>query len=405
MHVAVLGAGVAGVTSAYFLAMRGYDVTLVDSAAAPASGTSHANGGQLSYSFTDALARPSFLPKIPGLLLGRDPGIRVRLRSRPPLFRWGLAFLAQCTPRRARDNTVHVLGLALRSAERLREIRERTGIEFAHAGGGKLVLLPGGADLRSFRETADLKRSFGCDTTLLDMREALSLEPALEGFPDRYAAAIYSARDEVGDARAFAANLTNWLAEHRSLQTRFSVTATGFEMHGGRVSAVLTDQGPLTVDAVVVCLGAASPSLLEPFGIRVPVYPVRGYSLTLPRGPRAPGISITDLARRLLFCPLDGRMRISGFADFLGDDRDLDAERIGALKQMAQETAPGAADFSAADAADWAGSRPMTPDGRPLTGSTSVRGLYVNCGHGTLGWTLAAATGQDVAEAVMAGER
>lgn len=125
MHVVVLGAGVAGVTSAYFLAMRGCDVTLVDRAAGPASGTSFANGGQLSYSFTDALARPSFLPKIPGLLLGRDPAIRVRLLSRPPLVRWGLSFLGQCTPRR-RDNTVHVLRLALRSAERLRDIREHT---------------------------------------------------------------------------------------------------------------------------------------------------------------------------------------------------------------------------------------------------------------------------------------
>ncbi len=405
MHVVVLGAGVAGVTSAYFLAMRGCDVTLVDRAAGPASGTSFANGGQLSYSFTDALARPSFLPKIPGLLLGRDPAIRVRLLSRPPLVRWGLSFLGQCTPRRARDNTVHVLRLALRSAERLRDIREHTGVEFAHAGGGKLVLLPEGSDLRTFRETAELKRSFGCETTLLGMREAEALEPALDGFTGRYAAAIFSARDEVGDARAFAAGLTDWLVAQRSLQTQFSVTATGLRLDGGRVRAVLTDRGPLAADAVVVCLGASSPALLEPLGVPAPVYPVRGYSLTLPCGPRAPAISITDLGRRLLFCPLAGRMRVSGFADFLGDDHDLDAERIGALKRMAAETAPAAADFSAADSAGWAGNRPMTPDGRPLTGSTRVRGLFVNCGHGTLGWTLAAATGHDVAEAVLADER
>lgn len=404
MKVLVLGAGVAGVTSAYFLAMQGCDVTLVERAAAPAAGTSFANGGQLSYSFTDALARPSFLPTIPGLLLGRDQAIRVNLRSRPPLWGWGLRFVIQCTPRRARENTVYVLKLALRSAGHLRGIREHTGIEFSHKAGGKLVLLGEGADLAAARATAALKRRFGCETTLLDMREATSLEPALESFAGRYVGAIYSDRDEVGDPRAFAAGLTAWLAEHRSLRTRFSTAATALRMDGGRLRGILTDAGPLDADAVVVCLGAQSPDLLRGTGIAAPVYPVRGYSLTLPRDSASPDISITDLERRVLYCPLGERMRISGFADFLGDDQTLDAERIATLKRVAAATAPRAAGFDAKDCEPWAGNRPMTPDGRPRTGRTPVPGLFVNFGHGTLGWTLAGATGHDVAQAVLAGD-
>lgn len=402
MHVAVLGAGVAGVTSAYFLATQGCDVTLIERASAPAAGTSFANGAQLSYSFTDALARPSFLPTIPGLLFGRDDAIRVSLRARPSLWGWGLRFLAQCTTRRARDNTLFVLQLALRSADHLEHIREQTGIEFSHQRGGKLVLLPEDANLDAARAQAALKARHGCETTLLTLQQAASLEPALAHFEGRYAGAIHSARDEVGDPRAFAAALTAWLCEHRDLRTRFRVTASGLRTDGGRLRSVLTDDGPVNADAVVVCLGSGSPALLRGTAVAAPVYPVRGYSVTLPRAEGSPNISITDVARRVLYCPLGERMRISGFADFLGHDGGRDDERIATLKRIAARIAPSAADYDVADSEPWAGNRPMTPDGRPRTGRTAIPGLFVNFGHGMLGWTLAAATGHDVAQAVLA---
>lgn len=403
MQVAVLGAGVTGVACAYYLAARGADVTLIERAAEPAAGASHANGGQLSYSFTDALARPAFLATLPRLLAGRDPGCRVRLPGKPPLAGWALAFLRQCTSARARANTLAVLDLAMRSSLLLKELIEATGIEFAHSGGGKLVLLPPGANLDAARQNAELKRRAGCETSVLSLAEAQSLEPALAGFPGDYAGAVYAPRDEVGDARAFTRSLAAWLAGQAGVDLRCGTAVSGLETQAGRLVAVSTDSGRLPVDAAVVCLGAGTRPFLRKQRLRAPIYPVRGYSLTLPRGTQGPSISVTDLGRRILFCPLDGRMRVSGFADFVGDDTSGDAGRIDELRRLAASVAPAAADWGSAADEAWAGDRPMTPDGRPLIGPTPVDGLWLNSGHGMLGWTLATATGHAVAEAVCAG--
>ncbi|MDZ7770782.1 MAG: FAD-dependent oxidoreductase [Woeseiaceae bacterium] len=399
MKVIVLGAGVVGVTTAYYLAASGHDVTVVERCDEPAAGTSHANGGQLSYSFTDALARPSFLKAIPGLLLGRDPAVRVTLRSKPPLIGWGLRFLMQCTPSRARANTLHVLQLAMRSASLLAAIRERTGVQFAFRQSGKLVLLPAGANLMAVSRTIGLKKEHGCHTDLLPIAEACELEPAIERFRGRYASALYSADDEVGDAHQFTAALCDWLAREAGVRFRYGETAVSLSLQSGRVVGVRTDKGSLAADRVVVCLGAWSPPVLRTAGVPTRIYPVRGYSLTLPAGADSPSISITDLQRRLLFCPLNGDMRISGFADFSGFDGQNDPARIALLASVAREIAPTAADYGSRQDV-WAGSRPMTPDGRPLSGPTNVPGLYMNCGHGMLGWTLACATASDVAAAV-----
>lgn len=400
MRVLVLGAGVTGITSAYYLAERGYEVTVLDRGAEAALGASYANGGQLSYSFTDALARPAFLRAMPGLLLGRDGAVRIRPWRRPWLAAWSLLFLRQCTARRARANTLAVLELALRSRNRLAGIREATGIDFSHADKGKLVLLPAGADLQEAAAGVTLKNRHGCSTELLALPDARALEPALEGFPDDYAAAIFSASDETGDARLYTRELAAWLGRRRGVTFRFDETVQRLFLDGGRCRGVVTDRGDIASDAVVVSLGNGSPSVLRTAGVRAPIYPVRGYSLTLPHGSAAPAISITDLARRVLFCPLGNAMRVSGFADFVGnDDRDDDA-RVQQLGELAESIAPAAADYAADERHPWAGARPMTPDGRPLTGATGVPGLFLNCGHGMLGWTLAAATAHDAAEAL-----
>jgi len=400
MHVAVLGAGVAGVTSAWYLANQGCSVTLIDRAEQPGAGASHANGCQLSYSFTDAFAQPSFLPTLPWLLLGRDPAIRIRLATNPSLAGWGLKFLRECTARRARDNTVAALTLALRSASRLAEIRERTGIDFAHRADGKLVLLPEGADLDAARRNVEMKRQHGCATRLLDFEAAAELEPAVGAMRGRYVGAIHAPGDETGDPRAYSRGLVDWLRREHSLDCRFGVTAAALAVDKGRVAGVETSAGLLSVDTVVVCLGAESRDLLAAAGLKVAIYPVRGYSLTLPTGDRSPALSVTDPGRRLLFCPLNGRLRVSGFADFLGFSPRDDSRRLATLKNAAREIAPDAANYDAAEPEPWAGNRPLTPDGRPLVGPTRIPGLYLNCGHGALGWTLAAATGHDVARAV-----
>lgn len=400
MRVAVIGAGVTGIASAYYLSARGHDVVVMDKAKEVAAETSHANGGQLSYSFTDALARPSFIPGIPRLLAGLDPAIRVNLLSRPALPGWGLRFLRECTAARAAANTVAVLKLALRSAQLMASIRADTGIEFAFDAGGKLVLLPADADLDGVRAGIALKKQHGAETELLTMQQAERVEPALTAFTGHYGGAIYSKRDEVGDPRLFCRGLANWLQQTRNVQLVLDTKVQRIVSERGGLAGVATGNGLVSVDAVIVCAGCESPRLLRPLGVAAAIYPVRGYSITLPRGTDSPQISVTDLAQKMLYCPLGGKMRISGFADFYGNRRNNDRRRIETLRSMAIQAAPGVADYSEKDALPWAASRPMTPDGRPLVGPSRSPGVFLNSGHGALGWTLAAATGEDLARSV-----
>ena len=403
MHVVVLGAGITGVTTAYYLAEAGHSVTVLDRGAEAAAATSHANGGQLSYSYTDSLARPEFVPRIPSLLLGFDPAIRIGIFRNLALAPWGLRFLAQCTSRRARDNTLAVLEIALRSARLIDELQDKLGLDFAYRTAGKLVVLPRRGDIPGARLRAELKLAHGCETEVIGYDEALGLEPALGAMRQSFAAAIYSADDQVGDARAFANALAAWLTANRPVSTLFGREARAVETEGGRVVGVRTDDGTVEADAVVVCLGPWSAQVLRPLGIDPRIYPVRGYSVTLPPGSAAPTVSVTNLEHRIVFSLLDDRVRIAGFADFLGFETRKDDARRARMLDAARRVAPDAADYDAGETHPWGGFRPVTPSSRPLVGPARVRGLFLNTGHGVLGWTLACATGHDVAQAVSDG--
>ena len=400
MHVAVLGAGVTGAATAYYLAELGHSVTVFDRASSVAAATSHANGGQLSYSYTDSLARPEFIPRIPSLVLGFDPAIRIGIYRNHHLFRWGLGFLAQCTTGRARDNTLAVLKIALRSAELLEGLRGRTDIEFSYRAAGKLVLLSDPGEIEGADKRRELKRRHGCETEILGHDEAVSLEPALAAMRNEFAAAIYSASDEVGDAQAFSAGLLDWLQKNRDVALRLGENVESIQLAGGRLDGLRTDKDFVGVRAAVVCLGPWSPALLKPCGIDPRIYPVRGYSVTLPRGRRTPELSVTSLEHRIVFSLLNDRVRIAGFADFVGYETGRDGRRLARMLDIARRIAPDAADYDAAEKHPWGGFRPVTPSSRPVVGPTKVSGLYLNTGHGVLGWTLACATGQDVARAV-----
>lgn len=397
MHVAVLGAGVVGITTAYYLAQRGHTVTVIDQAGEVASGTSHANGGQLSYSFTDALARPEFVARIPALLLGADPAIQVRKTIGAGLCRWGFDFLRQCTSRRANANTVAVLKLAMRSARLMDSLRSDVPLRFSFAPAGKLLLLSKSAQLDTARQLSELKKENGCETQVLSMAQAGDIEPALAAMRSQYVGAVYAKDDHVADANEFSKGMHRWLENDRGVSFRFGDPIRNLAIKNQRLQAIELSSGSIEVDAAVACLGVWGAAFLRPLGVDPHVYPVRGYSVTLPLGTNAPSVSVTDLGRRLLFSRLNGQMRLAGFADFLGFDSRRDPARIRQMIEIAQDIAPDAADYDAANRREWGGFRPMTPDGRPRVGSTAVEGLFLNTGHGTLGWTLACATGHDVA--------
>jgi len=398
MHVAVIGAGVIGVTTAYYLAERGYEVTVIDREPEVANGASFGNGGQLSYTFTDALAKPAFLAKIPGILAGRDPGSKVRLDA--ALVPWGLRFLAQCTRKRAAENTVAVLKTALRSASLLDELCASVPIEFAHRRAGKLVLLSHADEIRGAQVSTALKKPHGSDTELLSPQEAVEIEPALAHLAEDFVGAVYSPSDAVADSRQFAVGLKEWLEQERGVQFLLGCDVARIEQANGRLRAIELGDQTLAPDAVVVCAGARGGKLLRPLGINPHVYPMRGYSVTLPPGDAPPSVSITALRHRMVFSRLDDRIRIAGFADFNGFDTDNDATRIDALLDNARRYAPQVADYATSEKRRWGGFRPMTPSGQPSVGRTRVHGVYLNIGHGMLGWTLACATGHDVAQCV-----
>ncbi|MDH3305705.1 MAG: FAD-dependent oxidoreductase [Gammaproteobacteria bacterium] len=398
MHVVVIGAGVIGVTTAYYLSELGCQVTVIDRATGVAGGASYGNAGQLSYSFTDALARPEFVSRIPGIVAGRDLAYRTRLSTN--LVPWGLRFLAQCTSRRAEENTVAVLKMAMRSDRLMQRLRKRLPFNFSYQPAGKLVLLGSHKELHDAEALVALKKAHGCETEILGPKAAIDIEPALADVAEEFIAAIYSRRDSVADSYSFSVGLMNCLEKSGRVSFRFGDEVTRLKRDRRRLRVIELRDGELPADAIVVCTGAWSGKLLGSVGVNPHIYPVRGYSLTLPPGDASPAKSVTVLGKKIVFSRIAGNVRIAGFADFKGFRTDGDAQRIDTLLEVARGSAPYAADYSARASNPWGGFRPMTPNGRPWVGPSGIDGLYLNTGHGMLGWTLACASGYDVARSV-----
>ena len=400
MHIVVLGAGVVGITTAYFLTRSGHQVTVIDGATHVAAGASYANGGQLSYSFTDALANPAFLAKLPRYILGADPAVRIARWLDPKLLKWSSAFVRQCTSRRARKNSLAALTLALRSSSLLEQLMQDVTLEFSFKRAGKLVLVRDPKSLARADRSCQVKRQHGCETSVISMADARILEPQLNHFSGRYAGAVYSENDEVADAHAFTEGLANWLLKHQSVTLKLSTEVRSICHQNGNVTGVQTKDGTFSADAIVVCTGASSEALLTPLDLSSDIYPVRGYSVTLPLGSNPPEVSLTDFENKIVFSRLKNRLRVAGFADFVGFESNRDTERISTLVAIAKTIAPQAASFDEKTESGWGGLRPMTPDGLPRVGPTRVRNLFLNTGHGMFGWTLACASGYDLSTAI-----
>ncbi len=401
MRTLVLGAGVTGVTTAWALARAGHAVTVVDQASSIASGTSYANAAQLSYSFVDSLATPDFLPELPGMLLGKHIGARVGFDA--DMLSWGLQFIAECRRSRSERATVRLLELAHRSAEQLEVLLDEVALDFDYRGAGKIVLLPNAEAVRLAEKQVELKRKHGSDVDVLDKDAALAVEPTLAEMNEAFEGVVYSASDTVGDARAFSAALATHLETRCDVEFRMGTTVDAFLLDGVSVAGVVAGDDTIAADAVVVCLGTGSRRLVGTLGINLPILPVRGYSVTLPIGPRPPTTSVTSIENHFVFTRLGERMRIAGFTDFRGFDTSHDDVRVSELIDIARHSAPLAAEYDAAEQNAWGGFRPMTPDSLPRVGKTARDGLYLNTGHGMLGWTLAAGTASVVADAVTNG--
>ncbi|WP_447755584.1 FAD-dependent oxidoreductase [Sphingopyxis fribergensis] len=396
----VIGAGVVGMATALTLSDRGHRVTVVDSAAEPGRGTSFANGGQLSYSYTDALASPATLAQFPRLLLARDPAFRFHPRLDPDFLRWMLAFLRNGNGSSFHRNTLAGLALAVQSRSALHGLARRHRIDFAHATPGKIILYRSAKSFAAARAIAADKAVAGAEQTFVDADGAVTIEPMLASIRREIVGAIHTASEEVGDPYRFCIGAQAALAAGGG-EVRCGVAIDRIDADGKRPTIVLDNSSRLGADRIILCAGMASVGLARTLGARLPIMPMKGYSITAAPGSAAPRVSVTDAANRVVFARLAGRMRIAGLADLGRRTADIEPGRLAALVASARAALPEAAEYGAVESS-WAGLRPMTPDSLPITRPIAP-GVIANTGHGALGWTYAAGSAERVAAIVEEG--
>ena len=414
MNVIVLGAGLLGVTSAYFLRRQGHDVTVVDRQASPAAETSFANGGQISVSHAEPWANPGALLKVLKWLGKEDAPLLFRIRADMRQWLWGLQFLRECTPARTRHNIEQIVRLGTYSRDTLQQLRRDIGIAYDERTQGILHFYTSQKEFDEAERPAAQMRVLGCDRRVISADEAVKLEPALRHIRPQLAGATYTAEDESGDANRFARELVK-RCEADGVQFLMSHTVTALREAGGQIDHVeATDSEGrfqrLRADAYVVAMGSLSPLLVQPLGISLPIYPAKGYSVTMPvkDASMAHQVSLTDDEYKLVFSrlttpatdssPGTDRLRIAGTAELNGYDRDLNRVRCEAIVKRVEQLFPGAGD--AEQAQFWTGLRPATPSNVPIIGRSKLPNLFLNTGHGTLGWTHSCGSGKSIARIV-----
>ncbi len=404
MKILVLGAGVIGTSTAWYLAARGHEVAVVDRRQGPGLETSYANGGQISVSHSEPWSTPDAPIKLVKWWFKPDSPLLFRLRMDPHQWSWGLRFFYECAPWRTRENSRLMVTLSAYSREALAELRATTGIEYDALERGILHYFTDKASFEEAALAAPLLRQYGLEMEVKTPEQCVRIEPALAHFKDHIAGATYTETDESGDAHKFTVNLAK-LAEGRGVRFLYGRAIRKIDRDASGVTGVVASHADgrsevLTADAYVVALGSYSPLLTRPIGVGLPIYPAKGYSATIPivDPARAPMVSITDDAFKIVFTRLGDRMRIAGTAELSGYSTDLNMVRCEALTRRARVVFPGAADYDHAEF--WSGLRPSTPSNVPLIGKTKYPNLYLNTGHGTLGWTMAAGSGKALADIV-----
>jgi D-amino-acid dehydrogenase len=402
MKVIVLGAGVVGTASAWYLAQAGHEVEVVERREGPGLETSFANGGQVSVCHALPWANPGAPLKILRWLARDDAPLLFRLRMDPAQWSWGLRFLCECLPSRARENTRQILAMSFYGRAMLQRLRADTGIAYEASTRGILHYYTEQEEFDAACAASDYMRSLGLDRVEKSVEEAVAIEPALASARKRIVGATFTPSDESGDAYVFTVKLAT-LAAAKGVRFRYGREIRALRPGDKGVTAAVVasaDGGEetLAADAFVVALGSYSPLLTRPLGLNLAVYPAKGYSATVEvmDAAKAPAISLTDDEAKIVISRFGERIRIAGTAELSGYSTDLNAVRCEALIRRMREIFPGAAHYDRPQF--WAGLRPSTPSNVPLVGSTRLKNLYLNTGHGTLGWTMACGSGAALAD-------
>ena len=399
MKVIVLGSGVIGVSCAYQLASSGYEVTVVDRQPASGLETSHANAGEVSPGYSAPWAGPGVPAKAVKWLLMHHRPLVIRPHLDLALVRWILAMLRNCTAARYEVNKSRMVRLAEYSRDCLRELREQTGIRYDERMQGTLQLFRTHKQLDATAADIAILKRYGVAHDLLDMDGCIRHEPALARTREKFVGGLQLPGDEIGDCFMFTQRLAA-LAAERGVVFRHGVTIERLSEAGGRIDGVVTDAGTLRADVYLLALGSYSPLLLAPLRIRIPVYPVKGYSITVPiTDPAgAPESTVMDETHKVAVTRLGDRIRVGGTAELAGYTLALHDARRRTLEHVVTDLFPAGGDVTRAEF--WCGLRPMTPDGTPIVGATKLPNLMLATGHGTLGWTMAAGTGRVIADLV-----
>jgi D-amino-acid dehydrogenase len=402
MTTVVLGAGVVGVATAWYLRKSGHDVVLIDRQAEAAMETSWGNGAIIHASEVEPWSQPGMPTKIIKWLGKEDAPLLLRYRAIPRMFGWGLAFARNCTPERFREHATSNLHLALHSLRSLQEIGAETGVAYDRATRGVLKIYRSKDALDNAERSSAFLAQYGLTFERVSRERCVEIEPALAPTASTLVGALYFERDEVGDSNKFGQGLAAACAA-RGVQCRFGETVQDIEAGNGRVRAVVTNRGRIAADIVVVALGSFTAPMLAKNGIHALIYPVKGVSITFKRGGwnSAPKVPVIDDSKLFGFVSIGDRMRVSGSAEIDGYDATPAMSRAQAIIDNASFTFPELKQhLDLKQARVWAGLRPVTPSGTPIIGVTKIKGLWINSGHGHLGWTLSCGSGRVAADLI-----
>jgi D-amino-acid dehydrogenase len=399
VKVIVLGSGVIGVTIAYYLRRAEHEVTVVDRQIGPALETSYANAGEISPGYAAPWAGPGIPLKVLRWMFMKHRPLVIRPLLDPAMWLWGLRMLANCTHERYEINKGRMLRLAEYSRDCLRQLRADTHIRYDERSLGTLQLFRTQKQLDGTASDIAILRRYDVPYQLLDRDGCVNAEPALAGVRERIAGGLRLPADETGDCFKFAQALAQ-LAERLGAKFSYNVNIQRIRFENGEVTGIVTDTGELQADAYIVALGSYSPLMLSPLGLHLPIYPVKGYSITVPiTDPTgAPESTVMDETFKVAVTRLGDRIRVGGTAELAGYNLRLRGGRRRTLEHVIRDLFPRGGDVS--KATFWTGLRPMTPDGTPIIGRSPYPNLYLSTGHGTLGWTMAAGTGRVVADLI-----
>lgn len=402
MQVCVLGAGIVGLATAYELQQRGLQVTVIDQAQ-PGMGASGGNGAQLSYSYVQPLADASIWRQLPRLLLSPSSPLKLRPQWDTHQWHWGLAFLRACNRHTSERSTERLLALAALSRHGLEAMLQAESIDCDFSRTGKLVLYDTPAGLAAAQRQMELQRAWGSQQQAVSATRCAEIEPALHHYQSRIAGAIYTPSECAADCLKLCQGLQAVLAA-RGVRFLLGAQVRGFVRQGRRIAAVQTSAGAVEAQQFVLALGSHSHAVARTLGLRLPVYPLKGYSITLDTtgANAAPGtvprVNVTDAARKVVFARIGHRLRVAGMAELVGHDARIPPARIENLCNAARALFPGCSEFE--ELRPWTGMRPATPTGLPVVGphASGPDNLLLNTGHGSLGFTLAFGTAAQVAE-------